>query len=588
MADENALSFDEKIEFLSSLEIFEGLTEAELAGLARISGQYAFSNGAVVIHQGDVADKLFIVEDGRLEAVTINKEGVSRRVTQYLPHTWFEDVWLFNPGTHPCSIKAKQDGRLLIIDSNAFLNFLNTNKAVLSKLVLSDAAIDELEKTPLTKAERRYKRIRLVPGELVELETPRSRWLLATKLFLPSLGLVAVPALIYWTMTTAFENLGMNWVWFLMGLFAFAFLLVIAFQWLDWANDYLVITNKRLVHIEFDLRSLSAKGKDTLFDQIQSVETVIPNFFSNLLNLGTARVTTAAQTVLFFDYLNNPERVKITINDIRGRKRSMSDGEFKATMRKSVENYFQIPDALMKLKEDMPPLVDKTTALGRSWKQVRKFRLYRYRFEEGNTITYRKHVFALFVELLWPMGVALVLAVFAIVLNVLQVDQYMGFIIVGGLLDMLWFIWRTEDWRNDTFQVTERYVIDIDRRPFGFGESRKQAQLDNIQEVEADRPNFLATIFNFGNVEVETAGADSNIIFENVSNPTGVKNDIFKKRSKFQDMKRKNQAEQQRREYAVLLDVFMQEREMDRVNRRTPDFENALDALVDTMKPDDE
>ena len=37
MADENALSFDEKIEFLSSLEIFEGLTEAELAGVALAS-----------------------------------------------------------------------------------------------------------------------------------------------------------------------------------------------------------------------------------------------------------------------------------------------------------------------------------------------------------------------------------------------------------------------------------------------------------------------------------------------------------------------------------------------------------------------
>ena len=349
-----------------------------------------------------------------------------------------------------------------------------------------------------------------------------------------------------------------------------------------------MITNKRLVHIEFNLGSLSAKGTDTLFDQIQSVETVIPNLFSSILHLGTARVTTSAQTVLYFDYLNDPERVEQTINTIRGQKRSMSDGEFKATMRKSVENYFHIPDALVKLKEDNPKPIVRTTPMGIVMKRIRKFRFYHYRIEEGSTITYRKHVFALFVELLWPMGIALVLAVSVILLNYLQLDQYVSIIIVGGLIDLIWIIWRTEDWRNDTFQVTEKYVIDIDRRPFGFGESRKQAQLDNIQEVEADRPNFLATIFNFGNVEVETAGADSNIVFENVSNPTGVKNDIFKKRSKFQDQKRKNESERQRREYAVLLDVFMQESELERVRRRTPDFDHALDALAETMTPDDE
>lgn len=582
MTDENALTFAEKIEYLGSLEIFEDLSEAELAKLALITEQYAFVEGGVIIHQGDVANKLYIVESGRLEAVNINESGVSRRVTQYLPRTWFDDVWLFNPGTHPCSVRARRDGRLLIIKSDDFLKFLNQQKAVFNNLILSEDAINELEKSPIVKADRRYKRIKLVPGELVELETPRSRWVLWGKLLLPVIGLLAVPALIYWTLTVTFENLSLSWVFFLAGLFALVFLLIVAFQWLDWTNDYLVITNKRLVHIEFDLRSLSAKGKDTLFDQIQSVETVIPNFFSNILNLGTARVTTSAQTVLFFDYLNDPDRVKTTINNIRGRKRSMNDGEFKATMRKSVENYFQIPDALIKLKEEMPAPVDKTGPMSKAWKRFRKFRLYQYRMEEGDTITYRKHVFALFVELLWPLGVAIGLAVTMLVLNWLELDQYVGFVIVAGLIDVLWFIWRTEDWRNDTFQVTNQYVIDIDRRPFGFGESRKQAQLDNIQEVEADRPNFLATIFNFGNVEVETAGADSNIVFESVSNPDGVRNDIFKKRSKFQDQKRKGQAERQRREYAVLLDVYIQEREMNRVNRRTPDFDNPLDAMMDT------
>jgi membrane protein YdbS with pleckstrin-like domain len=583
VAEQSALTLDEKMEFLSRLEIFESLEEDELAALAGISQQYAFAEGAVVIHQRDVADRLYLVESGRLEAVSINDDGVSRRVTQYMPYTWFNDVWLFNPGTHPCSIRARQNGRMLVIHSADFLKFLGQYKDVLDILGLSDEAYEELEKSPLAKVERRYRKIKLVPGELVELETKRSRWVFVVKATLPALGMIGVPLLIYLGLSGSFPNLDSLWAISLAALFGLLFFLVVVFVWLDWANDYLIITNQRLVHYEFDLRTLSGKGKDTLMDQVQSVETVIPNIYSKILYLGTARVTTAAQSVLYFDYLNRPERIEAAISNIRGRRRSMDEGQFKATMRQSVQNYFNIPDPLKPLKEVTPIIEEEElTILRRFWGWLTSFRLYRYRMEQGGTITYRKHLFALFVELLWPLGVALVLTLALLLLNFLAADQYAGFVIVFMLIDVLWIIWRTEDWRNDTFQVTDRYVIDIDRRPFGFGESRKQAQLDNIQNVEADRPNFLATIFNFGQVEVETAGADSNIVFESVSNPEGIKNDIFKKRSKFQAQKQKSQAERQRREYAVLLDVFMQESELDRIERRTPDF-NALEEIVENV-----
>lgn len=584
MAEQTALTFTEKIAFLQKLEMFEELDDAELDALARITTQYEFSEGAVLVHQGDVADRLFMVESGRVEAVSINNEGVSRRETQFLPYDTFNDVWLFNPATHLSSIRARRDGRLLIIKSADFIKFLNNHPNVLNKLALTDEAIAELEKSPLARPGRRYKSIKLVAGELVELETKRSGWVLVAMLFLPVLGLITIPLLLFWLLPPTLPNLGMTWVLGIAGFFAFIFLIIVLFQWIDWANDYLIITNKRLVHVEFDLRSFSVKGKDTLMDRVQSVEIVTPNLLSTILNLGTARVTTAAQTVLYFDYLNNPSRVKEVINDIRERKQTMQKGDFKATMRQSLENYFAIDNPLHKLKEEPPPpLPERRTPLTALLKFFKSFRLYRYRIEEGSTITYRKHIFALLVEVVWPLGIALLLGVLLLGLRWLELDGYAGFVFIAGLIDMLWIIWRTEDWRNDTFQVTDRYVIDIDRRPFGFGESRKQAQLDNIQDIEADRPNFLATLFNFGKVEVETAGADSNIIFENISDPERIKNDIFKKRTKFLEQKQKGQAEAQRREYAVLLDVFLQEQEMDRVGRRTPDFDNALDALAETL-----
>jgi uncharacterized membrane protein YdbT with pleckstrin-like domain len=246
-------------------------------------------------------------------------------------------------------------------------------------------------------------------------------------------------------------------------------------------------------------------------------------------------------------------------------------------MRQSVENYFKIPPSLTKLSDETyeppppPPLIGFWRNLQNWYNEVS--RPYRYRVEEGNVVTYRKHIFALLKQLVWPLGVLLVLLVVTLATRLLGMAISGWILLFVSLIELGWLVWRFEDWRNDTYQVTERYVIDIDRRPFGFGESRKKTQLDNIQNVNAEQPNLLAKILNFGNVHIETAGKQANIVFENVSHPIRVQNDVFQRRERFREVQRVGSAARQRQEYAVLLDVYIQERELDRVRRRTPDLE---------------
>jgi uncharacterized membrane protein YdbT with pleckstrin-like domain len=127
-----------------------------------------------------------------------------------------------------------------------------------------------------------------------------------------------------------------------------------------------------------------------------------------------------------------------------------------------------------------------------------------------------------------------------------------------------------EDWRNDMFQLTDRLIIDIDRRPFGFGESRKQALLSNIQNVNAFTPGLIHTIFNYGNVEIETAGAESNLVFEDIPYPSVIQSDIFAQLENMLDEQRRRQRGTRHKEYALLLDVYKQTVEQDRIPDRTP------------------
>ena len=140
----------------------------------------------------------------------------------------------------------------------------------------------------------------------------------------------------------------------------------------------------------------------------------------------------------------------------------------------------------------------------------------------------------------------------------------------GGFVVLLWFIWQLENWRNDIFQLTDRFVLDVDRKPFGFGESRKQAAIANIQNVDATRPGFLPTIFNYGFVSIDTAGSQSDIVFDYVPNPELIQSDIFARIDESRRQQRISEGSSRRQEYALLLDVYRQAMEQQRIPQRTP------------------
>ena len=91
-----------------------------------------------------------------------------------------------------------------------------------------------------------------------------------------------------------------------------------------------------------------------------------------------------------------------------------------------------------------------------------------------------------------------------------------------------------------------------------------------MQNVSANRPGIFATIFNFGDVYIETAGATADITFERVVNPNLVQSDIFRRREEFRQKQRVREGQRRRKEYAVMLDVFQQAQEQGRLPRRTP------------------
>ncbi len=572
----------DKLEFLAQVPIFTALTYDEIEALADITQEFSFENNAVIAYQRDVADSLYIVRSGRLFAKTVDERGIVRDSRSYLPGDYFGESWLFMPDTHPATVIGKGNGRILVIKGSQFLQFLGENPEVLENLEttydqsdnilagLSEEAWAEAQKLR-AKTNPQSTAVSLLPEELVEYQSRRSHYFMLLRLLTPGILLIAAiggTAVLFPQMPGT--GLGRIAALGLPAVIILFLLLWLGFNYLDWRNDYFVITNKHLVHREFDLRRFRTSVTKITIDKVQSVEIAKPTLVANLFNIGTARITTAAQTgVVYFDNIDDPTLVRDTLNRLSQRVKALDAGREQAAMRESVEGHFQLerPLQVVEAEEVEVPEEEHPSFWARLGMR------YKWRVEVGNTITYRKHIFVLLRNITWPTIMLLItILLILLVTRAFQVpfNQFWVIALVFLSASSGWLIWQVEDWRNDTFQLTDRLIIDIDRRPFGFGESRKQAALNNIQNVNANRPGLLQTLFNFGTVSIETAGVDSDITFEDIPNPSQIQSDIFKRLDEFQQQQRIKEGAQRRKEYAVLLDVYKQAMEQGRIPQRTP------------------
>jgi hypothetical protein len=183
------------------------------------------------------------------------------------------------------------------------------------------------------------------------------------------------------------------------------------------------------------------------------------------------------------------------------------------------------------------------------------------RYESGGTITYRKHWFVLLKKgFLAFIGVLVsgcfIVAVLTRYITWLNYEMALtlGFFIMITSLAVL--IYRYVDWRNDMFQLTPNQVIDLDRKPFG-RESRRAAPLENILSIEYERKGIFPMLFNYGTVYI-TIG-NSQLTFNNVHQPSIVQQDIFARMGTHAQEKEERHTVQERERIAQWFKVFQEE-----------------------------
>jgi hypothetical protein len=124
------------------------------------------------------------------------------------------------------------------------------------------------------------------------------------------------------------------------------------------------------------------------------------------------------------------------------------------------------------------------------------------------------------------------------------------------LILLPWWLYNYVDWRNDIYQVTDRSIFDIERRPFG-SESKKSAALENILSLEHERIGFLGYILNVGNVLMNVG--EAKFTFNNVYEPARVQQDVFSRMQQIRQKKQQEEVARERDRILKLLEIYHQE-----------------------------
>jgi uncharacterized membrane protein YdbT with pleckstrin-like domain len=92
-----------------------------------------------------------------------------------------------------------------------------------------------------------------------------------------------------------------------------------------------------------------------------------------------------------------------------------------------------------------------------------------------------------------------------------------GFLLFMALFTLIEFF----DFYFDLHIVTDRRIIDIDQEKL-FNRNVGELLLDDVQDVDAKVKGIFATLFDFGDVGIQTAGAKPNFVFEQIPHPKEV------------------------------------------------------------------
>jgi uncharacterized membrane protein YdbT with pleckstrin-like domain len=450
------------------------------------------------------------------------------------------------------TVEVTRPSTWIVLDRNDFQQFLNIaglSLANLQQAASQDVQVSVPRETDVDRLDLPYHTLR--------------HWIVPVRYVLP---LVIATALVM--LALAIDVLGTNLPPTLRSIVLWGGVgsLVLLLPWtvwryINWRNDSFEVTNEAVIHLERVPFPIPRENRYQVpLVQIQNV-TIDVSVLGQLLGYGNLSLDTAAiQGEVEFTRIPEPARVQQLIQRAAVEARSGQEIQYRESIRQQLEDRLfperlkpAVPQSAM-----IPPEIPSQAPPPRGPRlpSIQGLLPWIEKRQDGR-VTWRKHWINMVRRVGLPALALLVTTylVFAYLLSYLSEKLLRGhsplrlfpmtwfdpsgglffFLLSLWILAGLWVVYQYVDYWNDVYIVTDNEVIDVQRNLaifplwFIFTESRRQASLDKVQNVNLQIPNLLASVLGYGDVIVQTAGTEGTLDFLFVSNPRHVQAEVLRR-----------------------------------------------------------
>ncbi|MCK4489710.1 MAG: PH domain-containing protein, partial [Anaerolineales bacterium] len=328
--------------------------------------------------------------------------------------------------------------------------------------------------------------------------------------------------------------------------------------WLDWRNDFYLVTSERAAWVE-KVIWLHDQRREVPLQSILSVN-ISTNQIQRLFGYGDVIVRTYTGNIPMRNTAH-PKMLLDLIAEAQEISKTRAQRIETADINQTIRTRLGLSGNSTSLETD-PEFTDLEMAGGPQLTEtitpLQEFiNLFRARYELNGVINYRKHIFVLVWNSWWLLlaFAGLGVSFFARLVGLLTYPSLpLILILLAVNLAALGYVFA--DWANDRFQITDKYIIDLDRKPFG-RETKRSALLENVLSLDCKRENIIQRMFDFGTVAINVG--DIQLDFEYVSHPITVQNEIFERYNTAVKQKELEDAHRRRDDMVEFLAAYHEE-----------------------------
>lgn len=496
------------IALLKRVHLFRGVDEQKLDAAISLMEQVDLPAASAIFQQGDDPDYFYIILNGRVRITRYNREEQQFLQLGFMEEDdYFGEEMLESNWPRQISTETATDATLIRISVPNFITLLEQIPTLSPRLQFILDSYRLMLNTHFAWHD---------PEETIYFIARKHVAFLWLRILPPTIsGIIFIPLFLFLYLRTPLSVTMLA----LLVLVTLATIVWWIWEYVDWTNDYYIITNRRVIYQERVVLLYDSRQESPI-EAVQSTSTNTTQM-GRWLGYGNVAIRTYIGTILFRS-VNNPGQIMAMMQEQQSRAQSSQRRAELRAMESTIERKIgAVPPPPAPPKMPTPPPI---TPFQRFISD-----LLHLRYEIGGTILYRTHWFILLGKIWAPslLLLALLLINFARLLNkfvILSMLATCGLTSFAGLTVFLWWLYQYIDWHNDIYLITPDQVVDVYKKPLG-RENRQAAPLKNILSIEYKRMGLIGLILNYGTVFIRVG--DQTLAFDDVFNPAEVQRELF-------------------------------------------------------------